>query len=361
MRNCYIHVPFCAAKCGYCAFYSIAGTSTARHAEYLDHLEMQLSRIDDREFDTLYAGGGTPALLSAENLSRLIDILQKNLKLSAGAEISIEANPETLTPEKMAVLRPFFNRISLGVQSFDPVFRQAIGRSCSEKALQNALALIKDAAFPHWNIDLIYSLPGQSVENWKKDLLLAGETGADHVSCYSLTPEEGAAMGGSFVENDELETEMFYAAEEVLSLFGIKRYEISNYAADGCECKHNSDVWRGGVLAGFGPSAAGFDGKNRYTQVASLEKWLHNEPPETDEISPEARLNEIFAVNLRTIRGWTREMWQQLPGADDWDKRLEIAENLQKIYPEALTITPDCIKLSRTGILYWNNIAQDIL
>lgn len=329
---------------------------------FLEHLEKQLKNIAGEFFDTLYIGGGTPTLLSEKNLSKLINIIQENIVLSTDAEISIEANPETLTSEKIAILRPFFNRISVGVQSFDSNFRQAIGRKCSSHALQRALKVIKNGAFPHWNIDLMYSLPGQSMIDWEKDLRLAGESGADHISCYSLTPEEGARMGGEFSVDDELEARMFELAGDILSGYGIDRYEISNYAKSGCECRHNCDIWQGGTLAGFGPSAAGFDGKlRRYIEPASLKQWLQNDPPEIDEITPDARRNEIFAINLRTVKGWSKKAWMSLPCADSWEKRVEIGEKLQKFYPGALTIAPDRIKLSRLGLLYWNNIAQDIL
>lgn len=361
VRNCYIHVPFCASKCGYCAFYSEVGSAETVQDAYIEHLAAQLAAVGEKHFDTLYIGGGTPTFFSCDRLAHLTDILRNTLSFSPDAEISIEANPETLTPEKIAILRSFFNRISIGVQSFHPALRQSVGRKCSDSALQNALAMVKDAAFDHWNIDLIYALPGQNLKEWQNDLSLAGASGADHISCYSLTPEEGAEMGGCFAENDELEAEMFDLAGKVLADHGIMRYEISNYAVPGCECRHNVDVWRGGFLTGFGPSAAGFDGKCRYIEPSSLAQWLKNVPAEKDEIPHESRLNEIFAVNLRTTAGWSREEWQSLPFADNWENRIKIAEKLQKIYPGALTIAPERIKLSETGLLYWNNIAQDIL
>jgi oxygen-independent coproporphyrinogen-3 oxidase len=359
--NCYIHVPFCLSKCGYCAFYSEACSDDQQHRIYLEHLEQQLSAAMLPRLETLYVGGGTPTALSVESLKRLLEILHRHLDFFPGAELSIEANPETLTWEKVQLLRSYFTRISVGVQSFDAVLRTSIGRRCSDQALDDALKLVKEAAFPHWNVDLMYALPGESLENWENDLRLAAGCGADHISCYSLTPESDAVMGSEFTEDDEREAVMFEMAEKILSGYGINRYEISNYARNGCECRHNQNVWRGGILYGFGPSAADFDGKCRHIAPASVKKWLNNEPSEVDKIPWKQRLNEIFAVNLRTVYGWDKTTWENLPGADEWENRQKIASFLQKKYPGALTITPDRIKLSATGILYWNNIAEEIL
>ncbi|MCI5779201.1 MAG: radical SAM family heme chaperone HemW [Lentisphaeria bacterium] len=359
--NCYIHVPFCAAKCGYCAFYSEVCAASPRHDRFLEHLEFHLSRARLPEVTTLYLGGGTPTLLDAARLRQLIEILQTHLRFAADAERSVEANPETLTAEKIELLRNFFTRISLGVQSFDGELRRRIGRKCGDAALLRALKRVREAQFPHWNCDLIYAIPGQTPEEWRRDLIAAAESGADHVSCYSLTPEPEAALGSDFREDDEREAEMFALAETVLRPYGIERYEISNYARPGAECRHNLNVWRGEKLAGFGPSAADFDGRVRHREPASLDAWLNGAAPEADEIPWTRRLNEIFAVNLRTVAGWTDRMWAALPGADRWEERLKIAEKVKKIRPGMLTITPKRIKLSATGLLFWNDVAQEIL
>lgn len=359
--NCYIHIPFCASKCGYCAFYSEVCQNATLHTRFLEHLATQLYNVPADRVDTVYVGGGTPTLLDDANLQRLIRLIKDNFNLAADAEISIEANPETLTAEKVALLRTFFTRISVGVQSFNAEFRHRIGRKCSDEALCQALDLIRKAKFQHWNCDLIYSLPGQTVDDWQQDLTLAAECGADHISCYSLTPEENAALGAAFAVDDEREEKMFFLAEKILAKYGIYRYEISNYARSGCECRHNLNVWRGGLLRGFGPSAADFDGRTRHIECASLEKWLAGGAPEVDELAPAARCNEIFAVNLRTCAGWTPQLWEQVPQHDSWANRLKIAEKLQKTFPGALTVTPERIKLSAQGLLYWNNIAEEII
>lgn len=356
--NCYIHVPFCAVKCGYCAFYSEAGASFSQMERWLDALA---KRIVPEHLATLYVGGGTPALLPEELLSRFISLLREKFTFAPGAELSIEANPETLTAAKVELLRSFFTRISLGVQSFDGELRQKIGRRCSDKALSDAVTMLKEAKFPHWNCDLIYSLPDETPENWERDLHTVAQCGVDHVSCYSLTPERSAILGREFAVDDERERRMYETAGEILQSYGIERYEISNYAVPGCECRHNINVWRGGLLRGYGPSAADFDGVDRHIAVESLADWLKGADPETDHIAPEKRLNEIFAVNLRTVAGWDPGSWQAVPGSDPWSKRLELAGKAAEIFPECLQIRDSEIKLSPGGLLFWNDIAAELL
>ena len=356
--NCYIHVPFCASKCGYCAFYSEAGAQMAQMDAYLDHLEKV---IIPENLTTLYVGGGTPTYLDCDRLSRLIEILRSKFSFFPDAEKSIEANPETLTGEKVAILRSFFTRISVGIQSFDAVLRQKIGRQCSSEALERALTLVREADFKHWNCDLIYSLPDENLSQWENDLHLAAGCGADHVSCYSLTPERSALLGQDFDVDDEREKIMFDKAQEVLSSYGINRYEVSNYAREDAWCQHNLNVWRGGLLRGYGPAAADFDGVDRHIEVESLDKWLVGVAPETDAISPGKRLNEIFAVNLRTLSGWTPELWQKVPGADSWKKRLDVAQKSAMRNPGCWQIGAESIRLSNQGLLWWNDIASDLL
>ncbi len=358
--NYYIHVPFCVSKCGYCAFYSEAGAEASQIDAYLTHLEQELDSAPPETAETLYVGGGTPTCLDHARLERFLEMIRTHFRFVSDSEISIEANPETLDEEKVRLLRKHFTRISMGIQSFDAALRERIGRCCSQKKLLEAIDLVKQADFPHWNCDLIYAIPGQNRAMWEQDLHLAAQLGVDHISCYALTPEENSRLGAELTEDDDRALEFYNVAQQILHHYGIRRYEISNYARPGGECRHNQSVWRGGLLRGFGPAAAGFDGEKRIIQPESLTRWLNGEAPELDIISAEARLNEIFAVNLRTVAGWTPELWKQLPGGDSWDKRVEIAENLQKIFPDGLLIDENSIKLTENGLLFWNSIAQEL-
>lgn len=361
--NCYIHVPFCRSKCGYCAFYSEAGAAPAAFRAYLERLERDLAAAELRgRCRTIYLGGGTPTLLTIEELKRLFALIETHLAPAEGCEISIEANPETLDAEKVALLRGNVTRISLGVQSFDAKLRRTLGRDCSDEAIRRALELIRGAKFPHWNIDLIYAIPGGDPAAWKNDLRRAADAGIDHLSCYSLTPEEGSRLGTRLTVDDSLACDMYEVIPEILSGYGIARYEISNYARPGAECRHNVNVWRGGKLAGFGPAAAGFDGADRTVERADLGAWLAGAEPEIDRIPAKSRFAEIFAVNLRTVGGWTPELWSLVPGADSWESRSALAaksaENMPKTWWK---ISPKRIKLSDEGLVFWNTVAEALL
>ena len=361
--NYYFHLPFCHSKCGYCAFYSVPFPAPEVVDAYLDHLERQLEDASPLpSAETVYLGGGTPTLLSTARLERLFAMLRRFLAPGEDCEISVEANPETLNEEKVSLLRNHITRISLGVQSFSAAQRDILGRRCGDEALANAVDLIRRAGFPHWNIDLIYGIPGETDAMWRDDLLRAADCGVDHLSCYSLTPEEGARLGTSFCIDDETATDMYEMIPDVLAPYGIRRYEISNYAAPGAQCRHNVNVWHGGLLRGFGPSAAGFDGRDRMTETASLADWLAGAPAEYDRIPRERRLAEIFAVNLRTVDGWTPEMWERVPGADSWEERLFFVAQAKRDLPESWwKIAPTRVKLSAEGLCFWNDIAQAML
>ena len=361
--NYYFHLPFCHSKCGYCAFYSVPSPAPGQIDEYLDHLERQLEGSSPLPpAETIYLGGGTPTLPSYPQLKRLFAMLERIIAPDAECEISIEANPETLDEAKVALLRENVTRISLGVQSFSAGQRKILGRRCGDEALASAVDSIRRSGFPHWNIDLIYGIPGETAATWRDDLVRAADCGVDHLSCYSLTPEEGSRLGTSFDVDDEIATDMYEMIPDALEPYGIRRYEISNYARSGSRCRHNVNVWRGGLLRGFGPSAAGFDGCDRMTEPATLQNWLAEAPAELDRIPREQRLAEIFAVNLRTVDGWTPELWCEVPGADSWeDRRAAVMQVMRDLPVSWWKITPKCIKLSDEGLCFWNDIAQAML
>ena len=354
--NYYFHVPFCASKCGYCAFYSLPGAGEAQLDCYLDHLERTAEPCG--KVETLYIGGGTPTLFSEKQLERFFNFLKKRFEFFPDAEISCEANPETLTAGKVALLKEHITRLSMGVQSFNPQVRLNIGRRCSDQALNKAIALVQKANFPHWNMDLIFALPGQSDKDFFEGVSRALEAGVDHISCYALTAEENAAL--KLVEEDEHAAEMLPEIVDFLARRGVARYEISNFARPGCECRHNVNVWRGHLLTGYGPAACGFDGKDRLS-YGTLAEWLEGKEPERDVITPEARLNEIFAVNLRTVQGWTPAQWQQVPGHDSWQNRLELMGEISEMFEKHwFIISQERIALTGDGMMFWNSVAGEI-
>ena len=360
--NYYIHIPFCRSKCGYCAFYSEPGADNALIERYLDKVTSQLETRDFPDADTIYFGGGTPTLLSAGELERLFCSVKDNLHPSEKCEISIECNPETLDSDKISLMNGFITRISCGIQSFNSGLRDTLGRDCSDRAIDNAVSLIKDSKIPHFNCDLIYAIPGETLSDWQNDLERAVACQVDHISCYNLTPEEQSRLGKSFIIDDDDALEMYRTAGELLSCCGIFRYEISNYSRPGSECRHNVNIWRGAKLQAFGPAAAGFDGTSRMINVENLIQWLDDAAPEIDLLTEEERSREIFAVNLRTTAGWNRKLWQSADRAVSWEEISGIfADSVQNIPSNFYCQTSDSIHLTDEGLLYWNDIAEKII
>jgi oxygen-independent coproporphyrinogen-3 oxidase len=362
----YIHVPFCRRKCGYCAFYSEADADPVRHDRYLDKLERDLAAAGISEpVETVFVGGGTPSLLAEPALARLFGLIARYVPLLPDAEFTLEANPETLTLTKLELIRSAVNRLSLGVQSFDPARRRQLGRDCSDEAIAAALDGARRLGFPHLNCDLIYAVPGQTAADWTRDLAAAVAAGVDHLSAYALTVEEGSRLAaeGSAPADDEISASLWELTGAFLAGHGLERYEISNYARPGTECRHNARVWAGSRLYGFGPAAASWDGRARYRQVPDLAAWLAGALPEMDELDPAERRNEIFAVQLRTVAGWTRSAYLELPGATpaEWAHQCRKAGALRRDCPELLTATDETIALTAAGLLFWDELAINFI
>ena len=270
MRGIYIHVPFCVRKCGYCDFYSVPGGDEAR-----DRFPALVEREMDlllREFpaegslpaDTVYFGGGTPTVLGPERLRRLLAAIRARIPVTEDAEITLEANPGTVTGDDFARLREGgFNRVSLGVQSFRPETLASLGRIHSVEDVRTAYRDARREGFSSVGIDLIFGNPAQAGAEWQEDLDLAVTFLPDHVSAYALTPEPGTPLhaaigsGGIALPDDDAVARMYTAARETLRAAGYHHYEISNFARPGKECRHNLKYWRRDGYLGLGPSAHG--------------------------------------------------------------------------------------------------------
>lgn len=360
MKNLYIHIPFCRSKCDYCAFYSETQCSDLLIDNYIDYLQRKLSESVTSSFETIYIGGGTPTLLKLHQLEKLFEILHKSIDFDKIKEFSIESNPETLDRDKILLLQDHgVTRLSMGVQSFCERHRQTLGRVTSQSSIENALSELAKHPFKHFNIDLIYGIPGQNVKDFAADLERVKEAGCDHFSAYNLTLEEQTALAGEGIELDEdAACEMYEYAGNFRPFF---RYEISNYAlSESSECLHNSNVWKGETLLGLGASAASFDGVDRWTELADIERVVAGVAPEIDRIPFEMRQMEIFAVNLRTVRGWKKSEWgKKFPFS--WDMLLQKVDYVAKLYPECWVIEPDNVRLSEKGLLFWNEISMELL
>jgi len=297
----YIHIPFCAQKCAYCDFASWAGREAAWEA-YFDALEGELDSWIERvgnEFSTVFIGGGTPSLAPAEYIARIA----RKVKC---AEFSMEANPGTLTPEKLKIYREAgINRLSMGVQSFDDGLLKKIGRIHTAEQAEKAFVMAREAGFDNINLDLMYALPGQTVEQWRKTLDTAARLNPEHISAYSLIIEEGTPIS-EWAEplDDDIVNEMQRMCTGYLNEQGYTRYEISNYAKPGRECAHNICYWVRGDYIGIGCAAHSLFENRRFANTADLDEYLAGRRiVEETQLDSGDIIEETVMLGLRMAKG----------------------------------------------------------
>ena len=313
----YVHVPFCRSKCRYCDFYSLPSISLV--PEWLRALEQEAILYRDRfaSFDSLYLGGGTPSLLSTGALARLVEILAGHFDILPGAEVTLEANPNDVTPERLRRYRELgFNRISLGVQSLEDGELAFLGRRHSARQAALAMERVRASGFPAFGVDLIYGLPGQTGAAWRRTLRKTVSFAPDHISCYQLTVSRGTPLwsmqqGGLIDPLDEdQERLLFLTASEVLTGQGFVHYEVSNFArGDRYVCRHNMKYWERTPYLGLGPSAHSFQGNTRWWNHRSVRRYCRDlgggkRPVRGSEcLSDEQASLEKLALELRTKAG----------------------------------------------------------
>jgi len=295
----YIHVPFCSTTCDFCAFYQEKPSKNGIES-YFRGLRDEFDRFSpNREVSTLFIGGGTPGLLKADQLNELCSLVSSH-GLSPDVEWSIELAPSEITPEKLDVLKQGgVNRISLGVQTFNPKFMDALGRQHPVEKTFEAYQWIREAGFTSVNLDLLFGAPGQSLKDWEDDLAQAVDLAPDHLSTYCLTFEEDTAMYVRLAEgkvkiDPEREAEFYEFAWDYLPAYGYDQYEVSNYAKLGHACRHNLNTWAMNEWIGYGPSACSQYQGIRRKNIANLEEWaagLH--PGGTPQFIEEEKLSPI--------------------------------------------------------------------
>ncbi|MEI7437919.1 MAG: radical SAM family heme chaperone HemW [bacterium] len=320
----YVHVPFCDGKCPYCAFYSVPFSSGGAEdwiRAVLVELVSERAAWPELRPVTVYIGGGTPSLLSDDLWSRLSEALHKAFDFSSVTEWTVESNPGSLTPARLACWKKTgVNRISLGVQAMDDDILRRLGRRNTVAQVREAVAAIGAAGFDNWGLDLIACVPGVGPARWAATLDAALELHPQHMSVYALTVEEGAKLAreqaaGRFTPlSDGRQLARLAMAEARLVKAGFTRYEISNYALPGCECRHNLAVWRGGDYLGLGPAAASHCGGRRWTNAADVAAYgaalmpsgarpALALPREVESLSTEAQALDRLIFGLRTAEG----------------------------------------------------------
>ena len=310
----YIHIPFCRSKCAYCDFYSLP-ESEKYMDEYCRALERHLAEVAPQAschlVDTIYFGGGTPSYLGTDRLCRLLGSIKKLYKVDKRAEITLEANPDSAGDKKALkrLLRAGFNRISLGVQATDDEMLKAIGRIHTWQQVQDTVAAARKAGFKNISLDLIYGLPGQTMEGWEKTLSDAVGLRPEHLSCYGLKLEEGTPLYQQRAEltfpDEDQQADMYLYTVEFLKQCGYEQYEISNFARPGFASRHNMKYWMLEEYAGFGPGACSDFGNVRYGYERDLVRYLKGELvlQESERVDADEREREYLMLRLRTVRG----------------------------------------------------------
>ncbi|MFN3134054.1 MAG: radical SAM family heme chaperone HemW [Candidatus Kryptonium sp.] len=377
MSGVYIHIPFCERKCIYCDFYSVEKLSWID--SFVDSILREIE-IFKREsdfigttcFDTIYFGGGTPSLLEVSQIEKILNLLYKNFRISQDAEVTIEANPGTVDKEKLFSFKKVgINRLSFGVQSFSDEDLKFLGRIHTSKDAIECVKLAFEVGFKNISIDLIFGLPGQSLENWVENLHKAIELNVPHISAYNLIVENGTPLyelvrnGKVKLPDEDEQAKLYEVTMETLEGAGYIHYEVSNYAYEGFECRHNLKYWEYENYIGFGPSAHSFWVNKRWWNVANLYKYLKaidlNKLPiaNFEILDAEKMMEEFIYLGLRS-RGIDLDKFRRKFDFDflDGEIREELSE-LEKL--GFVEINSFKVKLTRKGFSVCDEISVNLI
>ena len=357
MTGIYIHVPFCIQRCHYCDFYSTLRLKDRDRFTkcLLDEISQRKKFINNKNVDTIYFGGGTPSLLSAESISAVIKRIYSCFNIQDDVEITLELNPDDMNSSYLSELaKTGVNRLSIGIQSFLNDDLELMNRRHNSNEALMAVDLARKSGFENISIDLIYGLPKQDLKAWKKNLEIAVELNVEHISAYHLTYENGTNFykwlkEGELKEaKDQHSLEMFGMAIDILERNGFEHYEISNFARDKKYSRHNTKYWFGEEYLGLGPSAHSYNGEVRQWNIANLGAWLGEDAPTSRDlrfattrlknkegrkeeyIDLQTRRNEMIMTRLRTMWGISEKDYTKLFGENSWQELIKLSSGYIK-------------------------------
>ena len=384
VRGAYVHVPFCFHKCHYCDFYSIVD-SRDRQPAFVDRLIAEFQAASgyvNRPLETIFVGGGTPTLLKPELWAILLQAINRWLPRDpAGTgEFTVEANPETVTDELAAILRSGgVNRVSIGCQSFNPKHLKTLERWHDPKNVHRTAAILRSAGIENFNLDLIFAIPGQTLDEWLADLDEALSLNPSHMSCYGLVYEPNTPLtvkmkaGQIQPADQDLEAEMYEATIERLAAAGFEHYEISNWArlgtpnsngVDSLRCAHNLLYWTNANWWPFGPGAAGHMNGLRWKNVPRLGEYLEHGPLppiiDAERVDEDSRIGEAFMLGLRLIDGIGLERVEELLTAGERGaaRRATIDRHM---WAGLLDERDDHLRLSGRGLLLADTVLSELM
>lgn len=373
MAGIYIHVPFCKTRCIYCDFYTRTDMSPKYNyvLAICKEIELRKSYISDEIVDTIYFGGGTPSQLSVEDFNKIFETIYNTFEVSSDVEITMEANPDDLDISYLDSLQALpFNRLSMGVQSFNDDELKFLKRRHSSKRALDVVNTCKSLGYNNISIDLMYGLPNQTMDIWQRNLDKAISLDIQHISSYHLIYEQGTRlyrlfkMGDVKAVDEELSVEMFSLMIDKLGSAGFEHYEISNFARNGLYSRHNSSYWLGKKYLGLGPAAHSFDGENRAWNIPSISKYItaigeHRLPLEIENLDRNTRYNDFILTGMRTMWGVDLIVLERLFGTKLKDYCMK---NVQRYIDEGFVYKEaNVLKLSRNGIFISDGIMSDMM
>ena len=377
MAGIYIHIPFCQRRCIYCDFYST--TDADRTVSYVRALKKELllrrDYLHGEHVETIYFGGGTPSQLSVSQLSEILDCIYSGFEVSKNAEITIECNPDDLSEEYVGGLRCLaFNRVSMGVQSFSDEHLSRLRRRHTAAQAVEAVRRLQKSGIANISIDLIYGLPGETLQEWKKDLDAAFSLDVPHLSAYHLMYEEGTPLYKLYQQHkvsevaEDLSVAMFETLIDKSAAAGYEHYEISNFCYPDMFSRHNSSYWHGVPYLGCGASAHSFDGRSRQWNVASLDGYIDGVESgtlncEVEELDLYMRYNDFVMTALRTSIGLPIAQMRLQFGAELSDYCMKMARtSLSNGLLETVERDGDrYLKLTRKGIFVSDDVMSDLM
>lgn len=373
MAGIYIHIPFCKQRCNYCAFYS--STLYNIREEYTDavckELGMRKEYIKNEEIRTIYFGGGTPSTLPIPLLQKICDTIYSNYNVCNDTEVTIECNPDDLTTEFLAELRKLpFNRISMGVQSFNNAQLKRLGRRHNAEKAHQAIKNSREAGYSNISIDLMFALPGSTLEEWEQTISEAISLKPEHISAYNLmyeedTPLHRALQRGDFEElSEEENVEQFQILITKMKEAGYRHYEISNFAIPGHESRHNSSYWNDTAYIGCGAAAHSYNGTSREWNISDIKEYIKGienseRNYEIEHLTEEERYNDTILTRLRTADGiplnWMKEKFSEKLN------RYMLATAQKHIECGNLKKTDETLSLTEKGIFISDAVIRDLI
>ena len=373
MAGIYLHIPFCKTRCIYCDFYSTTRSELKTHYVHTlcRELEMRKEYLKGEPVETIYFGGGTPSQLEEADFKHIFETIRENYGMEHCREITLEANPDDLSQEYLKMLSSLpFNRISMGIQTFDDTTLQLLKRRHSSQTAVEAVRRCREAGFQNISIDLIYGLPGETKGRWENDLRQAIRLDVEHISAYHLTYEEDTPIYNMLKQHqieevdEDSSLQFFTLLIEHLQNAGYEHYEISNFCLPGLHSRHNSSYWTEKQYLGCGPSAHSYNGISRQWNVASLDKYIEgissgNPTFEVEELDLYTRYNDFVITHIRTQWGMPLPKLGKQYGEELYKYCLRMATpHLQQ---GTLEIKNDTLKLTRKGVFISDGIMSDML